>query len=166
MNNSSERIQRLILLAAIIVGVAVYALFTATEIGALTILFPILAAISAVGLFVLLIASALSCRCRDNEAFCGPGLLAAFGGGGAIIASLLTAIAGTAADTGFRIGTAVTFALVTLLLGGIIGLIAESNNCVSGRCSCSCRDDGNDDDCYEDDGDCSDRPFPRDGYYR
>ena len=163
MKNSSERIQRFILLAAIVVGVAVYALFTATEIGALTILFPILVAVSAVGLFVLLIASALSCRCNDSKAFCGTGLLAAFGGGGAIIASLLTAIAGTAADTGFRIGTAVSFALVTLLLGGIIGLIAESNDCVSCRCRCSCYDDDNDDD---DDGDCSDRPFPRDGYYR
>lgn len=154
-----ETLQKLILLAAVAVGIAVYALFSAAEIAALTALFPILAAVNALGLFGVLTASALGCGCNDNGAFCTSGILAVLGGAGGVIAALLTALAGADAGTAFRVGTAISFALTTLLLGGIAGLVADSNGCVS--CGCSC---GSDDGCG--DSDAADRSFSRGAYYR
>lgn len=139
MNNASERIKNLILLAAVIVGIAVFAAFTATEIAAVTYLFPLLAAVGALGLFTILIASVLACGCRKfRNVFCGAGLLAAFGSGGTLLAALITALIGAANATAFRIGTAITFALLTLLIGGVIGLVADYLGCVKDRSDYSC----------------------------
>ena len=161
MNNCSERIKGLILLAAIAVGILTYALFSGSDLGDTILVMVILGIVCAVGLGRILISSALSCGCGNRRSFCGFGVLAAIGGAGGAIASLLTIVIGDDAGTAYLIGAAISFAFFTLLVGGVVGLIADSNNCISCGCNCPCM---NDDD--SDDDDCPGRALDRGGYYR
>lgn len=135
--NCAEKIKKLVLLAAVVVGIAVYAAFTVPVISELALLFPALIAAGAAGLLTLLLSGAFVCGCRSaKKAFCRAGLLAAAGGAGTVLAALITALIGPGFAVLFRIGTAVSFALLTLLLGGIVAFLADFMNC---RCGCDCR---------------------------
>ncbi len=153
-----EKFAKLAFLAAVIIGILTYALFTAVEISEATLLFPALIALGGGGLAALLLTAAIGCGCHGvRDAFCGVGIYAALGGGGAVIAALLTAITGPAADVLFRVGAAISLALITLMLGGIIGFIADLMSC-----SCGCEERCGRNDCGDSggsyyDGDCGKR---------
>lgn len=140
--NLCETIKRIILILAIIVGIAVYAAFTAAEIAAVTYLFPALIALGAAGILTLLLAAAIGgCGCeRLRSAFCCAGVYAAVGGAGTVLAALITALIGADSAVAYRVGTAVAFALLTLMLGGIVGLLTKYMGCAN-SCRCTCNDD-------------------------
>lgn len=156
MNRCSERLQRFLLLLAIIVGILTYIIVSGADDANVNLVMLLVGILGAAGAARILGASASSCGCNDRRAFCSTGILAAIGGAGSSIAALLTLIIDEEGDVLYFIGAAVALALFTLLLGSIIGLIAESNNCLScrRRCPCACDDDYDDDD---DDDDCPDR---------
>ncbi|MCH5188277.1 MAG: hypothetical protein J1F63_07710 [Oscillospiraceae bacterium] len=160
MNRCSELFQRLLLLLAIVVGIVSYIILSGADDANINLAMLLISILGAAGTARILNASALQCNCPDRRSFCGTGLLAAIGGAGASLAAFFTLVIDEDAGTAYFIGAAVSFALFTLLLGGMIVLIADSNNCLTcrRRCPCSCDDD---DDIDDDDDDCRGRYYRR-----
>ncbi len=138
--NCGNKTQKLALLAAVVAGILTYAFFEATEISAVAgTLFPAILIIGLVGLVTLLLAAARACECDGlRSCFCANGITAALGGAGAILATIFTLLVGADTAAVYRVGTAIAVGLLTLLLGGIIGLLADYFGCVSCSCSCPC----------------------------
>lgn len=174
ISNCSRTIQRLILLAAIIVGIVAFIFLSGVESENIILALLLIAVLGSAGAARLVVASALSCDCRNRKGLCSSGLTAVIGGAASGILSLLTLAVGEDGDVIFFIGAAVSFALFTLLLGGIVGLYAESNNCIcNSNCSCNCNcncncqcNNGNNNGNVGDDNNCRERLSDGSGYNR